>query len=134
MTVIGDRTTRDERRGWDPFEAIRLARDPASADIATVATAMFDQLAAAHVPIDAVDLCIVFWSRALEDLEPGPVPTDRLARLDRDVAHYEKLPTLANWIRALRGHTTTAHDLDWSIQFLLRVRQTWLLSDALRLR
>jgi hypothetical protein len=77
-------------------------------------------------------MCIMFWSRALDGLDPGPVPLPRLERLDADLAFERKQsPVMAQWLDALRGRSTTAHDLDWNIQFLLQVRQTWILTKAL---
>lgn len=132
---IGPSTTREERLAWDPAQAIAVARGPGPDESSTVATAMFDQLEAAGVPIDALDMSIMFWSRALDGLVPGPVPADRLARLDQDLAlEMRTWPVLGRWLAALRGVAATAHDLDWIIRFCLQARQTWLLSQQLRRR
>jgi len=130
---IGTSTTREERLAWDPQQALAVARGPGPDESSTVAIAMYDQLAAADIPIDALDMCIMFWSRALDGLQPGPVPADRLQRLDQDLAmEMRTSPVLARWLTALRAFAVTAHDLDWIIRFCLQARQTWLLSRQLR--
>ncbi|HET7501002.1 MAG TPA: hypothetical protein VFK02_08370 [Kofleriaceae bacterium] len=136
MTLeLGRTTTRDERLAWRPDEAIAAARRPGPDERATVALAMFDQLDSAGLPLDALELSIVYWSRALDGLAPGPVPADRLAQLDRELAiEAQTAPPLARWLAALRRDVATAHDLDWAIQFLLSVRQTWTLTTAARAR
>jgi hypothetical protein len=76
---------------------------------------------------------VLFWSRALDGLDPGPVPTERLARLDRDLAiETRTCPILGAWLAALRSTIATAHDLDWVIQFLMKVRQTWIMTTTFR--
>ena len=134
--VFGDSTTRDERLQWAPDQAIRAIRTTAPDEIATVWTAMNDQLQAAGVPIAALEMAIMFWSHALDGLQPGQaVPAERLARLDRELAiNHQGLPSLERWMAALRAHAAVAEDLDWIIQFLMQARQTWLLAGALRPR
>ncbi|HEU4729901.1 MAG TPA: hypothetical protein VFT22_18520 [Kofleriaceae bacterium] len=136
MTLeIGGSTTRDERLAWSPEQAIAAARRPGPDERSTVALAMYDQLEAARLPLDALELAIVYWSRALDGLAPGPVPAPRLAQLDRELAvEAQTAPPLARWLAALRRDVATAHDLDWAIQFLLQVRQTWTLTAAARTR
>jgi hypothetical protein len=136
MTLeIGRTTTRDERLTWSPDEAIAAARRPGPDERSTVALAMFDQLDAAGVPIDALELAIVTWSRALDGLDPGPVPADRLVPLDRAlVIEAQTAPPLARWLAALRRNVVAAHDLDWAIQLLLQVRQTWSTTATVRAR
>jgi hypothetical protein len=96
---------------------------------------MYDQLAAAGVAVEAVEMCIVFWSRALDGLAPGPVPAERLARLDRDLElEHGTSPVLSRWLTALRRRIATAHDLDWTIRFLMQVQQTWRMSLAFATR
>jgi len=130
---IGRTTTRAERLAWLPGEAIALVRGPSPDEAATVALAMIDQLEAAKLSVDAVEMSIVFWSRALDGLDPGPAPADRLAKLHDDLAVMAATsPALAAWNTALRATVTTAHDLDWVIQFLLRAHQTWKMTVALR--
>lgn len=130
MLEIGRATTREERLSWDPDEALVIARE--KQERAVVANAMCDQLQAVGVPLESLEMCIMFWSRALDGLDPGPVPPRRLERLDSDLAFERKQsPVMAQWLDALRGRSTTAHDLDWNIQFLLQVRQTWVLTTAL---
>jgi hypothetical protein len=130
---IGAATTREERLTWPPDEALALVLGPSPDESATVALAMVDQLAAAAVPIDAVELSIVVWSRALDGLGPGAVPADRLARLDQDLlALIGTAPVLARWSLALRSTVATANHLDWAIRFLMQVHQTWTLTAVLR--
>jgi hypothetical protein len=133
MITVGSSTTRDERLAWDPDEAVELARRPEPDESSTVATAMYDQLSAAGVPVEAVEMCIVFFSRALDGLDPGPVPADRLARLDSDLElEHRTTPRLSPWLTALRRRIASAHDLDWTIRFLMQVQQTWRMSLAFR--
>ena len=128
---IGRTTTREERLAWQPAEAIALVRGPSPDDTATVALAMFDQLVAAHLSIDTIEMAIVFWSRALDGLKPAPVPSERLARLDHDLSLLTGAsPVLASWTSALRGAVATAHDLDWVIRFLMQTHQTWKVTMA----
>ena len=135
MLQVGTTTTRDERLGWDPEEAVELARRPGPDESATVATAMFDQLATAGVPVDAVEMCIVFFSAALDELDPGPVPVERFARLDSSLElEHRTSRVLSAWLRALRAPIATAHDLDWTIRFLMQVQQTWRMSMAVASR
>ncbi len=132
---IGNSTTREERLGWNPDEAIALLRRPGPDERATVALAMFDQLEAAKLTMDAVEMNIMFWSRALDGCDPGPVPADRLARLDGDLAiDIGMSPVLGRWLTALRRIVTRAEDLDWVIQFLMQVRQTWVMTTTFRNR
>ena len=94
---------------------------------------MFDQLEAAKLTVDAVEMNIMFWSRALDGCAPGLVPPDRLARLDGDLAiEIRTSPVLGRWLGALRRGVARAEDLDWAIQFLLRVHQTWAMTTAVR--
>jgi hypothetical protein len=131
MITVGSSTTRAERLAWDPDEAVELARRPEPDESSTVATAMYDQLVAAGVPVEAVEMCIVFFSRALDGLDPGPVPPDRLARLDSDLElEHRTSPRLSAWLTSLRHRIATAHDLDWTIRFLMQAQQTWRLSMA----
>jgi len=135
MIEVGTSTTREQRLAWDPVEAVELAKRPDPDESSTVATAMYDQLKAAGVPVEAVEMCVVFWSRALDGLEPGPIPAARLARLDSDLElERQTSPVLSRWLFALRADITSAHDLDWTIRFLLQVQQTWRMSDMLTRR
>ena len=130
---IGSSTTREERLGWNPDEAIARLLRPGPDERATVALAMFDQLEAAGIPMDALDMCVMFWSRALDGCNPGPVPPDRLARLDSDLAiEIRMTPILGRWLVALRRPVTRAEDLDWVIQFLMQVHQTWAMTVQFR--
>ncbi len=123
---IGRTTTREERLGWQPVAAVALVRGPSPDETPTVALAMFDQLVAAHLSIDTIEMALVFWSRALDGLPPGPAPPPRLARLDHDLSLLTGAsPVLASWISALRSAVATAHDLDWVIRFLMQAHQTW---------
>ena len=135
MIIVGLSMTRDERMAWDPDDAIELARRPGRDESSTVATAMYDQLAAAGVTVEAVEMYIVFWSRALDGLVPGAVPAERLARLDSDLElEHGTSPVLASWLTALRRPIATAEDLDWTIRFLIQVQQTWRMSLAFQTR
>lgn len=131
MITVGSSTTREERLVWDPDEAVELARRDRPDESSTVAIAMYDQLAAANVSVEAVEMVIVFVSRALDGLDPGPIPADRIARLDRDLElEHRTSPLLSRWLTALRRPIATAHDLDWTIRFLMQVQQTWRMSLA----
>lgn len=132
MTMdIGAITTRVERLGWNPGQAVARLRQPGPDETSTVALAMCEQLVAADVPIEALDLCLMFWSRALDGLSPGPVPPDRLARLDGELATEARWSlALQPWLAALRAPVTVAHDLDYVIRFLMRVRQLWATAVA----
>src|SRR4051812_13258957 len=130
---IGRTTTRDDRLGWSPDQAVAVVRGPSPDETATVALAMFDQLETAKLAIDAIEMAIVFWSRALDGLDPGAVPAHRLAKLDEDLSLLVGAsPALARWTQALRDIVATAHDLDWVIQFLMQVHQIWQLTTAVR--
>ncbi len=135
MMQVGRTTTREERLRWVPGDAVELLRRPGVDETSTVAMAMVDQLQAAGVPVDALEMSVMFWSRALEDLKPGAVPPDRLARLDADLAiEMQSSPVLGGWLAALRRPVTTAHDLDFVIRFLMQARQTWVMTMHLRPR
>jgi hypothetical protein len=98
----------------------------------TAELALVEQLRAGAVPRDALELTIVGWSGALDGLAPGPMPAERLARLDRTTAIQSAgIPALAAWLAALRPRIARAEDLDRALQFLLAARQLWLLGDAL---
>jgi hypothetical protein len=130
---IGPTTTREERLDWEPGAAIAAVRGPQPDETATVALAMFDQLVAAQLSIDTVEASIVFWSRALDGLNPGAVPIERLRKLDFDLSLLTAASTvLASWSSALRGIVATAHDLDWAIRFLMQVHQAWKMTAAFR--
>ena len=116
-------TTRDERLRWRPEQAMERLR--ASGDSGSAALALCDQLGAAGVPLAALEMAIVVWSRALDGLDPGPVPADRLARLDKDLS-LETTPVVSAWMKALRAQTRSAHDLDLVIRFLMQARGIWL--------
>jgi hypothetical protein len=118
-----DVTTRQDRLAWSPAHALALVDRSQGTERATAALAMAEQLMAAGVPTDALELCIVYWSRALDGLSPGPVPAERLARLDADLAiERQSAPVLAGWLDALRARVLRAEDLDQGIQFLMQVR------------
>jgi hypothetical protein len=105
-----------------------------SPEIGTAGLVLAEQLRAANVPLEALELCIVFWSAALDGLAPGSqVPADRLAHLDRSLAiQTHGFPVLARWMAALRQRVSSAETLDLAIQFLLRARTTWVVTDAMR--
>ena len=100
----------------------------------TAGLVLAEQLRDANVPLQALELCIVVWSAALDGLDPGSlVPAERLAHLDRSLALQTLgFATLARWMAAMRQRVSSAETLDLAIQFLLRARTTWLLTDAMR--
>ena len=107
-----------------------------SPEIGTAGLVLAEQLRCANVPLPALELCIVVWSAALDGLDPGTqVPADRLANLDRSLAIQTRgLPALERWMSALRQRVSSAETLDLAIQFLLRGRSTWVLTDTMRAR
>jgi hypothetical protein len=117
------------------MDAVFAPPDPPS-DVGTAMLAFVEQLRAAKVPLEALELCIVAWSAALDGLAPGTqVPADRLAHLDASLdLQMRGFDALAKWIGALRQRVSSAETLDLAIQFLLRARTTWTLGDALRAR
>lgn len=122
-------TTRTERLGWSAAEALSLLDQEPAAELSTVALAMAEQLQAAAVPLESLDLCIVYWSRALDGLMPGEIPQERLDRLDADLfIEAASSAALARWLDALRLRARTTEDLDRTIQLLMRSRAIWLLS------
>jgi hypothetical protein len=126
-------TTREERLAWNPKEAVALVRGTAPDEVSTVALAMFDQLDATKVPLDALEMAIVSWSRALDGLPPGPVPEPRLHKLDEELwLSAQTAPLLAPWLSALRSSVALAQDLDWAIRFLMQVHQSWRMTTAFR--
>lgn len=119
-------TTRDQRLAWTPEQALDLVIRSGGAEMGTAALAMYEQLRAAALTPDAIELAVTFWMRARDGLPPGPVPPDRLARLDADLGTDAAVaPALGRWEHALRARVRLVQDLDWVIQFLLHVRQTW---------
>ena len=128
-------TTREERLAWSPEEALELVHQSGGSESATAALAMFEQLEAAGVPLEALEMCIMFWSRALDGLAPGPVPAARLARLDADMAfEMQTAPVLAGWLAALRRDVREAADLDRAIQLLMLARTTWTTTQWMKAR
>ena len=124
--MAGETTTREERLAWTPEQAIERVRASGGSESATAALALSEQLDAAGVPLESLEACVVFWSRALDGLDPGPVPAGRLDRLDRDLAlESATSPVLDRWMSALRRSVAVAHDLDRIIQLLMQARSTW---------
>lgn len=133
--TVADTTTREERLAWSPEHALSLVDCSGGIEAGTAALAMVEQLVAAQVPIDALELSLVFWSRALDGLSPGPVPPARLARLDDDLAiERAGSSTLARWLDALRVRVRTTSDLDEAIRFLMKARSTWFVVDSVSYR
>lgn len=129
--TAGDVTTREERLAWSPEQALSLVDGSDGTEAGTAALAMVDQLVSARVPLDALELSLVYWSRALDGLSPGPVPPARLARLDDDLAlERAGSPVLARWLDALRGRVGPTDDLEKTIRFLMKVRTTWVLVNV----
>lgn len=123
-----DASTRAERLSWRPEQALGQGRAGARA---AAALAMCEQLAAAGVALADLEMAIVFFSRALDGLAPGPVPAERMARLEGDLA-LESSPVLIAWLAALRAPVRVADDLDAAIQFLLQARGIWLAMRRVR--
>ena len=122
-----DATTRDERLAWTAEYALSRVVESRGGEAATVALAMVEQLMAAGAPIDALELSIVYWSRALDGLSPGVIPQERLTRLDADLAiERAASPVLARWVDAMRSRVRRAEDLDAMIRLLMQARMTWL--------
>ena len=87
----------------DAGRALELVRASGGSESATAALAMFEQLEAAGVQLEALEMCIMLWSRALDGLGTGPVPAARLARLDADMAfEMQTAPVMGGWLAALR--------------------------------
>ncbi len=119
-------TTREERLGWSPEQALDVVRSSGGSESATAALALYEQLERAGVPLEALEMCVVFWSRALDGLSPGPVPAARLARLDADMEiEMQTSPVLAGWLAALRRNVREAGDLDRAIGLLMLARTSW---------
>lgn len=126
-------TTREERLGWTPEQALEIARGADGS--ATAALAMYEQLERAGVALESLELCIVYWSRALDGLDPGPVPPERLDRLERDLQlELHGSPVLARWMAALRWTIDDAVDLDRVIQLLMLARTSWATTRWMRAR
>jgi hypothetical protein len=123
-------TTRAERLGWRPEQAIAALRAGGSGR-AIAALAMCEQLSAAGDALADVEMAIVFFSRALDGLQPGPVPAERMARLEHDLG-LETSPVLTAWLASLRAPVRVAQDLDAAIQFLLQARGIWLSMRRIR--
>jgi hypothetical protein len=121
-------TTRAQRLDWRPEDAVEALR---SGQPAVAALALCEQLGAVRAPLADVEMAIVLFSRALDGLEPGPVPPERMDRLDRDLA-LDPAPVLAGWLSALRVRVRVAHDLDAAIRFLLQARGIWLAMARVR--
>jgi hypothetical protein len=130
--MMSDTTTRAERLAWTPEEALRRADDTPS-ELGTAALALVEQIEAAGLPIDALDLSIVDWSRALDDLLPGPLTIDVLAKLDADLElERSAAPMMARWSAALRARLVTTQDLERAIAFLAQARSTFAALLAMR--
>ncbi|HEU5059808.1 MAG TPA: hypothetical protein VFU21_24925 [Kofleriaceae bacterium] len=129
--MVSSTTSREERLRWHPDQALSRVRESGGSERATAALALCEQLAAAGVPLAALEMAIVVWSRALDGLDPGPVPADRMARLERDLS-LETSPVVAGWMDALRRGVAVAHDLDAAIRFLMQARGIWLATARMR--
>ncbi|MCO5172283.1 MAG: hypothetical protein M9894_38790 [Planctomycetes bacterium] len=95
------------------------------------ALAMAEQLRAANVPLEALDLCIVAFDRARERAQ-GPVIDDAaradLARALRVQAGDQ--PALRAWVEALADRAYVREDLPAALSFLVKVREVRALSAA----
>jgi hypothetical protein len=128
-------TARSDLLTLDPEPLMDLVFSPRgpSSDLDRVGIALVEQLRAAYVPIEALELCMVAFSYALEGLPPVcRVPADRLAHLDRALDQESfAYDTLARWMSALRSRISTVANLDVAIQLLFRARTTWALTEGL---
>ena len=121
-------TTRSERLAWSPEQA--LAADPA-----TCALALVEQLEAAGLPLESLEIVLGFWARALDGLDPGPVPEARLDRLESDLQlETPTSPVLARWMESLVGSVAEAGDLDRVIRLLMQAHTTWTTAARVRAR
>jgi len=123
-------TTREQRLAWTPDEAIQRLQRPGPDETSTVALAMAEQLEAAHVPIDALDACLVIWSRALGDRSPQRASRIALEQLRQDLQlQTSAAPVLRAWLAALSRPITTVQDLDYVFRFLTKVRELQALTS-----
>lgn len=121
-------TSRKERLAWRPEQALERAR---GGERAVAALALCEQASAGGASLADLEMAIVFFSRALDGLDPGPVPAERAARLERDLA-TETSPALTAWLDALRAPVREAGDLDQAIRFLMQARGIWLAARRIR--
>lgn len=97
------------------------------------ALAMAEQLRAADVPLEALDLCLVVFDRAREQTGAGQtVPAPVLEDLRRALeVQAGDLPALSRWVEALAGRVYLRRDLEGAVAFLVKVREVHALGAAL---
>ncbi len=97
------------------------------------ALAMAEQLRAAQVPTEALDLCVVVFDRAREQAAPGTLPEPALQELQRALkVQAGDQPGLLRWVEALAGRVYLRQDVEAAVAFLLKVREVRALSGALQ--
>lgn len=101
----------------------------------TGALALVEQLRAADVPREALELCLVQLDRAREQAPPGALSDAAVERLRRDLAVQTRgYPALERWMTALEGHLLHQGDLEAAVTFVSRAWRIWQEGDALRER
>lgn len=99
------------------------------------ALALVEQLRAAGVPREALELCLVQLDRAREQAPPGELSDAALERLRSDLAVQTRgHPALERWMTALAGHLLERSDLEAAVTFVSRAWRIWQEGDALRQR
>lgn len=112
-----------------------FSRQQPSPEIWTASIACVEQLRAANLPIEALDVAIVAWSAALDGLEPGQVVShERRSRCAVMLANAPGVAAMAPWLNELGSRAVASDDFDLAIRFLRGVRQTWLLIESQRQR
>lgn len=98
------------------------------------ALALAEQLRAADVPLQALDLCIVVFDRAREQAGADPtIPEPVLQELRRalDVQAGDR-PALRRWVTALADRAYLRQDLEAALAFLVKVREVQALGGAMK--
>jgi hypothetical protein len=135
MAITPETMTRAQALRLAPatvMDAIFDRKQP-SPQLGTASIACVEQLRAATVPVEGLDVAIVAWSSALDGLEPGEVVShERRSRCATMLANAPGLAAMATWLEELGSRAVVSDDFDLAIRFLIRVRQTWLLTEALR--
>ncbi len=95
------------------------------------ALAMAEQLRAAQVPVEALDLCVVVFDQARERAHAGTLPEPALQELQRAVkVQAGDRPALLAWAQALAGRVYLRQDLEAAVTFLVKVREVRAFADA----
>lgn len=96
------------------------------------ALAMSEQLGAAKVPLEALDLCFVVFDRARESARAELVEDAVRAQLMRSLeVQAGDQPVLRAWVVALAERVFVRADLSAAAAFLTKVRTIYALSAAL---